>query len=183
MHKYFDIYYFIDKFNFKELSSIKKKINIIFRDYSKKNDPHEILKTKFFCRKNGFNLYLANNIKLAIKLNLDGAYLPAFNNKLNYKNLNCGKDFEIIGSAHNIKELKIKEKQNCKKIFISPLFKTEKNKNYLDIIKFNLIANETKEKVVCLGGINSKTIRKVNLTKSNGVASISWIKKNGLNKI
>ena len=39
-----------------------------------------------------------------------------------------------------------------------------------------------KKKIICLGGINSKNLKKINLTKSVGVASISWIKKNGLNK-
>ena len=114
---------------------------------------------------------------------MDGIYLPAFNRKLNYRNINCSKNFKIIGSAHNIREIKIKEKQKCEKIFISPLFKTEKNKNFLDTIKFNLIANKTKKQIISLGGINSKNLKRINLTKSRGVASISWIKKNGLNKI
>ena len=64
MHKYLEIYYFIDRFDFKELSEIKKKINIIFRDYNRKIEENEILKTKYFCKKKGFNLFLANNIKL-----------------------------------------------------------------------------------------------------------------------
>ena len=183
MHKYLEIYYFIDKFDFKELSEIKKKINIIFRDYNRKIKKNEILKTKYFCKKKGFGLYLANNIRLATKLNLNGVYLPSFNRNLNYKNLSCSKDFKIIGSAHNSVELKIKEKQNCEKIFISPIFKTEKNKNYLDTIKFNLLANETKKQIISLGGINSKNLKRVKLTKCVGIASISWIKKNGLNKI
>ena len=182
MHKYLEIYYFIDRFDFKELSEIKKKINIIFRDYNRKIDENEILKTKYFCKKNGLNLFLANNIKLATKLGLDGVYLPAFNKNLNYKNLSCHKNFKIIGSAHNSMEIKIKEKQNCKKIFISPIFKTAKSKKFLDTIKFNLLANQTNKKIVSLGGINSKNLRNVNLTRSCGIASISWIKKNGLNK-
>ena len=182
MHNYFKIYYFIDRFNLKELSNIKKKINIIFRDYTRKIQLNEILKVRNFCKKRGFNLYLANNIKLAIRLNLDGVYLPAFNKNINYNNLSTKKNFKIIGSAHNLIEVKIKEGQNCDKIFISPLFKTDKNKNYLDIIKFNLIAKNTRKKVVCLGGINLKNLNRTNLTKSIGIASISWIKKNGLNK-
>ena len=183
MHKYLEIYYFIDRFDFKELSEIKKKINIIFRDYNRKIEENEILKTKFFCKKKGFNLFLANNIKLATKLGLDGVYLPAFNKNLNYKNVSSFKKFKIIGSAHNSIEIKIKERQNCEKIFISPIFKTEKNKKFLDTIKFNLLANQTSKKIVSLGGINSKNIRSINLTRSSGIASISWIKKNGLNKI
>ena len=97
--------------------------------------------------------------------------------------MNLRKEFKIIGSAHNINEVKIKEMQNCEEIFISPIFKTSKHKNFLDILKFNLITKETKVKIVALGGINDQNLKKINLTKSKGVASISWIKKNGLNKI
>ena len=181
MHNYFEIYYFIDKFNLKELSNIKRKINIVFRDYSKKNNLDEIILTKIFCKKKGFKLYLANNLKSAIKLGLDGVYLPAFNQHKKYHNLPIYKNFKIIGSAHNIKELKIKESQNCEKIFISPIFKTEKNKKFLGTVKFNLLTKITKKKVISLGGINTENLKKIRLTKSKGIASISWIKKNGLN--
>ena len=97
--------------------------------------------------------------------------------------MSCYKNFKIIGSAHNYMEIKIKEKQNCEKIFISPIFKTAKNKKFLDTIKFNLLANQTNKKIVSLGGINSKNLSNIYLTRSCGIASISWIKKNGLNKI
>ena len=183
MHNYFEIYYFIDKFNLKELSNIKRKINIVFRDYGKKNNLNEILVTKTFCKKKGFKLYLANNLKLAIKLGLDGVYLPAFNQFKKYHNLTIYKNFKIIGSAHDIKEIRIKESQNCEKIFISPIFKTEKNKKFLDTVKFNLLTKNTKKQVIALGGINTENLKKTRLTKLKGIASISWIKKNGLNKI
>ena len=109
MHNYFEIYYFIDKFNLKELSNIKRKINIVFRDYSKKNNLNEILVTKTFCKKKGFKLYLANNLKLAIKLGLDGVYLPAFNQFKKYHNLTICKKFKIIGSFIPTKELSVSE--------------------------------------------------------------------------
>ena len=119
---------------------------------------------------------------MAKKLGLDGVYLPSFNKNLKYSNLQLAKGFKIIGSAHNISEIKTKEKQNCEYIFLSPLFKTDKNKKYLDVVKFNLISRVTNKKLVCLGGINLNNLQKIYLTKSEGIASISWIKKNGLNK-
>ena len=183
MHTNFKIYYFIEKFNLKDLSKINKSINIIFRNYKKNDFSDDLIKLRNLCRKRGHNIYLSNNIKLASKLKLDGVYLPSFNKRLIYKNLNLRKKFKIIGSAHSIAEIKIKEMQNCEEIFISPIFKTAKHKNFLDILKFNLITKETKIKIVALGGINNQNLRKINLTKSRGVASISWIKKNGLNKI
>ena len=70
-------------------------------------------------------------MKLAMRLNLDGVYLPAFNNISNYSNIKLKNKFTIIGSAHNIKELKIKENQNCKEIFISPILELENLQNTL----------------------------------------------------
>ena len=128
MHTNFKFYYFIENFNLKELSNIKKSINIIFRNYHNNDYIDDLIKTRNYCKKKGFKLYLSNNINLAIKLQLDGVYLPSFNKNLGYKNLNYKKKFRIIGSAHNISEIKIKEKQNCEEIFLSPIFKTEKQK-------------------------------------------------------
>ena len=180
MHTNFKFYYFIENFNLKELSNIKKSINIIFRNYHSNDYINDLIKTRNYCKKKGFKLYLSNNINLAIKLKLDGVYLPSFNKNLGYKNLNYKKKFRIIGSAHNISEIKMKEKQNCEEIFLSPIFKTEKQRQYLDIIKFNLQTLATNKRIIALGGINLNNLKRVNLTKSEGVASISWIKKNGL---
>ena len=180
MHKDLKIYYFIENFNFKELSNINKSINIVFRNYSNINYLDDLLEIREFCKKKGNKLYLSNNVKLAKSLLLDGVYLPAFNKKLSYNNLNLPQNFKIIGSAHNISEIRIKEKQNCEEIFLSPIFKTDKHKDYLGTVKFNLKAIETKKKIVALGGINPDNLKKVKLTKSIGIASISWIKKNGL---
>ena len=180
MHTNFKFYYFIENFNLKELSNIRKPINIIFRNYHSNDYVDDLIKTRSYCKKKGFRLYLSNNINLAIKLQLDGVYLPSFNKNLGYKNLNYKKKFRIIGSAHNISEIKMKEKQNCEEIFLSPIFKTEKQRQYLDIIKFNLQTLGTNKKIIALGGVNLNNLKRVNLTKSEGVASISWIKKNGL---
>ncbi len=140
----------------------------------------DLLKTRNFCKKKGINLYLSNDINLAIKLSLNGVYLPSFNKNLGYKKFSSIKKFKVIGSAHNVSEIKIKEKQNCEEIFLSPIFKTKKKKEYLDVVRFNLQALVTNREIIALGGINFKNLRRIKLTKSKGVASISWIKKNGL---
>ena len=54
-----------------------------------------------------------------------------------------------------------------------------KNKKSLNIIKFNLTVLNEQRTFIALGGINQKNINKVYLTKSAGIAGISWIKKNG----
>ena len=154
------IFLFVDEFNLKDLSSLDKNIDIIYRKYKKKIDKSTLLSLKNFCKKDKREFYISNNIKLAIQLNLDGIYIPSFNKNLNFNNLNIHKKFHIIGSAHNKKEILIKKKQNCKLIFLAPLFKTPKNKTNLNIIKFNLITLNENRKFIALGGINKSNIKK-----------------------
>ena len=89
------------------------------------------------------------------------------------------KKFKIIGSAHNLKEVIIKKNQGCNEIFVSPIFKTYKN-ICLGIIKFNILNLINSKTVIALGGLNEKNFKKIQMTKSKGFASISWIKKTGL---
>jgi len=183
MHKITKIYYFIDQFNRKEIQNLNKNISIIYRNYQSKHDYKLIKEIKEFCKIQNRKFYISNNLKMALKLKLDGIYIPSFNKLCNYKNLITIKNFEILGSAHNIIELKNKENQGCKEIFISPIFKTNKSKFFLETTKFNLMANLSKKNIIALGGINDLNFSKLYLTKSEGFASISWIKKNGPNKI
>ncbi len=97
---------------------------------------------------------------------------PLSTNPQNIYHFHLKKKFNVIGSAHNIKEIKIKEKQRVSKIFISSVFK--KNKNYLGINKFKLISNLTKKKVVALGGISRKNINKLKLLNNSEFAGISY---------
>ena len=173
-----NVYYFIDKFDRDEILKLDKKINIIFRNYKIKNIDSEIKKTKNLCKSTNRKIFVAGNLKIALKYRLNGLYIPAFHIKQNYANLNLTKDFKIIGSAHNIKEVKIKEKQGCTNIFISPLFHNPKNNFFLGIIKFNLINLLTNVKTIALGGINQNNIKLLKSTKVEGYASITWIKKN-----
>ena len=85
------------------------------------------------------------------------------------------KKFSIIGSAHNIKEIKMKEKQRVEEIFISSLFK--KNRNFLGINKYKLLANLTKKKVIALGGISRNNIKKLKLLKHSNFAGISFFEQ------
>ena len=66
----------------------------------------------------------------------------------------------------------MKELQNVKIIFISSLFK--KNKNYLGINKFKLVSNLTSKKVVALGGISKKNLSLLRLLNNFEFAGISY---------
>ena len=71
-------YYFIDKFDKKILENQSTKTAIIYRNYSKTINKLEIIKLREFCNKKKLKLFLSNDFKLALKLNLNGAYIPSF---------------------------------------------------------------------------------------------------------
>jgi len=183
MHKFPKIYYFISEFNREEIQNLNKNIALIYRNYHNKCNINQIKKIRDFCNTQKRKFFISNSIKIAKKLNLDGVYIPSFNKLCNFKNLNVKKKFLILGSAHNLSELKNKEKQGCKAIFLTPLFKTNKSQFYLNPIKFNLLANLSKNNIVALGGINSFNFSKLNLTRCDAFASITWIKKNRPKKL
>ena len=166
-------YYFINKFDTNNIDKQDKNTIIIYRDYSeKKIDKLLILKIKNYCKKKKIKFYLSNNIKIAVKLDLDGVYIPSFNKSTKHLAFSLKKKFNLIGSAHNIKEIRNKEIQNVNKIFISSIFK--KNKNYMGINKFKLISNLTVKKVVALGGISKTNIKRLKLTDNFEFAGISY---------
>jgi thiamine-phosphate pyrophosphorylase len=173
MHGYFSLkYYFIKDFDTKNIKKQDKQTVIIFRNYSfKKIDEFHILKIRNYCRKSRRIFILSNNVKLAIKLDLDGVYIPSFNKSTGHLSYSLKKNFQILGSAHNLKEIKIKEKQKVNKIFISSLFK--KNKNFLGINKFKLLSKLTEKEVIALGGVSKKNIRLLKLINSFSFAGIS----------
>ena len=131
-----------------------------------------ILKIKNYCKKKRIKFYLSNNIQLAIRLNLDGAYIPSFNKNTKHLSYSFRKDFKIIGSAHNLREIRIKEKQKVDKIFLSSLFK--KNKNYLGINKFKLLSKLTRKEVIVLGGISEQNLKKLKILNQSSFAGISY---------
>ena len=167
-------YYFINKFDKKNIDKLKQNTGIIYRNYSKKLDKKLIVKLKNYCKKKKIKFFISNNIKLAYRLNLDGAYIPSFNNNFRHLNYQTKSNFIIIGSAHNIKEIRIKELQKTNLIFLSSIFK--QNKNYLGVNKFHNISKLTKQKIIVLGGVSEKNINKLKILNCFGFAGISYFK-------
>ena len=176
MHRLFKKYYFIKKFNTTELKNLNSNTTIIYRNYAKKPDIIEFQRIKEFCKKRNIKVCLANSFENAIRLGFDGAYIPSFNKSLKHLNYSLKKNFIVLGSAHNIKEIRLKEKQKVSLIFISSIFK--KNKNYLGLNRFINLEKLTKTNIIALGGINKKNIKKLSLTNCVGFAGISFFKKN-----
>ena len=132
MFHFNNIYYFIEDFNRKEILKLDKRIIIIYRNYKKSIKESLIKDIRSFCKAYGRKFYIVNDYQLASKLKLDGIYLPSFNKNLKI-NYSKNKKFDLIGSAHNLKEIRIKEKQK-ENIFAT--FKIKKKYQFLLEIQF-----------------------------------------------
>ena len=168
-------YYFINKFDTKNIDKQTLNTGIIYRNYDSEDSLKTVIKLKNYCKKKGYKFFLSNNVKLSINLNLDGAYIPSFNKSINHLSYSKSKNFLLLGSAHNNKEIKIKEIQGVRILFLSSIFK--KNKNYLGLNKFRLLSKLTNKKVIALGGITNKNLKKLNLVNCDGYAGISFFQK------
>jgi len=166
-------YYFINEFNYTHLIDLNKNISFIWRNKDKETPIKTLIKLRDFCKKNQRRFYISNDINLAKKLNADGLYISSTNRNLTFKSISYKKKFKILGSAHNFKEIKVKELQNVSEIFLSPLFKDKKNQR-LDIYKYLNLKRTTIMKDISLGGISYKNIKKLRLIKPYGFAGISF---------
>ncbi len=169
-------FYFIDDFNKDHLKKVPINTSLIYRNYNHRIKEDLINKISKFCKSKNLKFFISNNVNLAIKLRLDGVYIPSFNKKLNTFKAKT-KGLIILGSAHNIKELNEKKKQKTDLIFLAPVFKVKKKNSYLDIIKFNNLSKLNNYKSIALGGINSQNINKIKLLNCCGFGSISYIKE------
>ena len=166
-------YYFISEFNYTHLIDLNKNISFIWRNKDKETPIKTLIKLRDFCKKNQRRFYISNDINLAKKLNADGLYISSTNRNLTFKSISYKKRFKILGSAHNFKEIKVKELQNVSEIFLSPLFKDKKNQR-LDIYKYLNLKRSTIMRDISLGGISYKNIKKLRLIKPYGFAGISF---------
>ena len=175
MHNFLEKYFFINKFEPNILKNQDKNTIIIYRNYHNKIDPNLIIKIRNFSKINNFKFLLANNFKLAIKLNLDGVYIPSFNENFQHLSYSLKKNFILIGSAHNLNEIRIKEKQKVSRIVLSSIFK--KNKNYLGLNKYKNYLKLSDRKFIALGGVSDKNLKKIKFLNVVGYAGITFFKK------
>ena len=150
-------------------------VHIIYRNYKNPLNLKILINLRNFCKKKGIKLYLSNNFKLALKLRLDGVYLPSFNKNTRYNCFKFNKNFDIIGSAHNLAELNIKIRQRVKSIFIAPVFKKKRFK--LGIYGFLKLRNFTNRKLIVLGGVTEKEMNMISFLKAGGFAAINYFQK------
>ena len=178
MHKNLPkLFYFISEFEKNEINNLNRNIAIIYRNYLTNHDEKKISEIKKFCKSTNRKFFLSNNIKLALKLNLDGAYIPSFNKELKINLFSKKKNFIILGSAHNLNEIRIKEKQGVKAIFLSQIYKVKKSTKELGIYKFINLTKLSNKKIIALGGINKYNLKRTMKLAIHGFAGISYFKK------
>ena len=163
-------------------------INIIIdtNENNSKNLENQLSIIKF-AKKNRIPFLIKNDFQKCVKYKANGIFISSDHKKIT-KPILLKKNFYIIGSAHNQLEYAQKLKQKCHLLMLSPLFfnkKYSKNK-ILNILKFNSKTIHWKVNLCALGGINSKTLKKVKLTKSVAIGfkkiiSNSKIKKPAYN--
>ena len=166
-------YYFLNKFDYSHLINLDQSISFIWRNKDNQTSLKSLVELRDFCKKHQRKLYLRNDLKLAIKLDVDGLYISSTNKDLILRPITCKKKFEILGSAHNMKEIKIKKLQGVDKIFLSPIFKDKKNQR-LYLYKYLNLKKTIFMKDVALGGINRENLKKLKFIKPYGFAGISY---------
>ena len=177
MHKYLpNFFVFLDRYNSLTFENNNTNLGVVYRNYNDPKRETELIKIAKACKKKRYQLFVSNNIKLALKVRADGIYIPSFNRTKKFFNLEK-KNLTILGSAHNQKEIREKISQKCRAIFLSPIFYVEKSINFLNVYKFNYLSRLNKVSILALGGINEHNVRKLRLLHIKGFGGISMFKK------
>ena len=173
----------INNLNNEVKEKIKKfiNINIILYNFDDqadgqlKIDNFNTVEAINYCKKNQIPFYITDNFKLALQTKANGIFLSAKNKKIipKIQKLN----FEIIGSAHNQIEYYFKKKQGCTLLMLSPIFFNKKysENKILGPMKFNLMSSSWNNNLCALGGITSKTLSKIKLTRASSIAFVSLV--------
>ena len=182
MHTIFPKFFvFLDQYDDQIFKNNNINIGIIYRNYNAEKREKELIKIAKACKENRNQLFVSNDIKLAIKVKAEGIYIPSFNKVKGFANLEK-KNIKILGSAHNQKEIHRKILQNCSTVFLSPLFYVKKSKNFLGLHQFNYLSYKNKINLLALGGISENNIRKLKLVYTKGFGGIRIFKKKPASK-
>tara|TARA_B100000029_G_scaffold502343_1_gene577442 strand:+ start:464 stop:1042 length:579 start_codon:yes stop_codon:yes gene_type:complete len=177
MHKKLpNIFVFLDKYDYHFFENNITNIGVIYRNYNDESRERKLDKIVKECKKKRCQIFVSNDIKLAIKFRTNGIYIPSFNKKKQFGNLE-NRNLTILGSAHNQKQIQEKINQKCKAIFLSPIFNVKKSKYFLDVHKFNFLTRANKTDFFALGGIKETNINKIKLLHIKGFAGIRMFKK------
>jgi thiamine-phosphate pyrophosphorylase len=179
-------YVFLEEINNLITDNLVKfsNINIIIdiSENTSKNLENQLSIIKF-AKKNRIPFLIKNDFQKSVKYKANGVFISSDHKKIT-KPILLKKNFYIVGGAHNQLEYAQKLNQKCHLLMLSPLFFNEKySKNkILNILKFNSKTIDWEVNLCALGGINSKTLKKVKLTKCVAVAFKKFISNSKIKK-
>ena len=172
-------YVFLEELNPLLKKNLLKSKNLYIIININQNDKKNLEKQNSivqFAKKNRIPFLFKNSFQKCTKYNASGIFLDS-KYKIITKPLLLKKQFRVIGSVHNQLEYTFKIKQGCELVMLSPIFYNEKYSKYkiLGPLKFNKMSLSWKLRLCALGGINSKTLKKLNLTKVRNMSFRKFI--------
>ena len=127
---YENFYFFTNRLtNENKKNIIKfKNLSVIYINNELTENYEEFIDILKFCKNKKIKIYYKDDVRKALKYNLNGVYLSGSNKKFLFliNNLNKKLNFKIIGGAHNQNEYFFK-KNKCVKMFFSLLCLKMKN--------------------------------------------------------
>ena len=176
----------------RDLKLIKKfyivtKLDILTSNYFKhknialiinfKNQPDSSIIRKIV-KKNIYNkIFVSNNTKLITNKKIQGIYLSSYNNKIFLSNKNHVFNYDVIGGAHNLTDIRKNIQLGCKIIFLSPIFKSTSSpeKKPIGLVKYLLLSKLFNVEIYPLGGVFPKKIGWPTIV--NKFSGITYFKK------
>ena len=125
----------------------KTGANLILRNPDRFNR-NDLKKFNYKCTSRNIDLFIPNNVKILLFLRSNKFYISAYNKK-QYEHLKkINRKIEIIGSAHNVAEIREKIQQGCDYIVLSRIFETSSKykKGHLGTMRFNLLTRNFSKK-------------------------------------
>ena len=179
--KNFKLFFFIEKLNELNLDYAKKIGAILILRNPEKINLEDLKRFIKRCIYKKINLFIQNRVKILFLLKTNNFYISAYN-KSRFKQLRkINRKVKIIGSAHNIPEIREKLAQGCEYIVLSRIFKTSNKfkKGFLGTTKFNLVTRNFSQKIIALGGINEKRFKLLRMLNISGCVMLKDKKKAG----
>ena len=88
MHKILPKFFvFLDQYDSQIFKNNNINMGIVYRNYNAVKREEELIKIAKACRACRNQLFVSNDIKLAIKVKAEGIYIPSFNKTKNFSNL------------------------------------------------------------------------------------------------
>ena len=148
---------------------------IQFRSKNLKSKDYSRISRKIYniCKKYDASYIINDYSNFSLNKYCDGIQLTS-NNLKEIRKMNLDKRYILIGSCHNIDEIKICNNLEVNLILISPVFSTS-NKTGIGWKKFKELVNESKIPVFALGGLNyPDDIENVKINGGVGIAASKY---------